>query len=235
MRPLHRYFGTQRWLLFVIVMAGCMTGHEPAGAQQAVETQDRRDPTKMDVHLSFYALLAVPYNRNVQAGGTEFTNTSLGRGIGAGYKAGLFPVFTHKIVGIEAETFGLGTRVTSPRTGSGGTARAASADVIAVNTLVNLLVRYPGRTWQPYVGIGAGWSSGYIRNMDIQRGSERMTGNATDLTFAYQFLGGVRGLVGSHAFVFGEYKYLVATYHWTGGTVLNFHSQLFLVGIGLSL
>lgn len=166
---------------------------------------------------------------------------SVRTGFGGGYKAGFFPSFTHRIVGLEAEAFGVGAAMTAPRASREGTVNSVQTNLIALNTLVNLLIRYPGDRWQPYVGIGGGMSSGYFRDTDIRHGIGRITGYASDLTYAYQFLGGLRGYVDRKVYVFAEYKYFLANYQWSStsasgqpATMLHFHTHLCIAGIGLS-
>jgi len=199
------------------------------------------EPKRLDVHLSVYALGSFPMDAStLKLGGEKIPQTSIGRGLGGGFKAGIFPQFMKRIVGLEAESFGFGANVVAPQTVTGAGIRAhADTYVIAMTTMANLLVRYPGQRFQPYGGVGGGLSSGYLLGSDIQRGTERVTGYASSMTFAYQFLGGLRGYVTQKVFVFGEYKYFVAKYDWdskgTGSTAtLNVHAQLFSAGIGLS-
>ena len=216
----------------------------PAHAQDASSPESGKvEAKKIDIHLSAYALgnFAV-HASTLKVGGDEIPQTSVGRGIGGGFKAGVFPHFLKRIVGLEGETFVLGAAVTAPRTITGTGIRSADADFIAVTTMVNLLLRYPGRIFQPYGGVGGGLSSGFLFDSDIQRGSDKITGNAGSMTFAYQFLGGLRGYVTQKVFLFGEYKYVAAKYDWDNqglsgsrpSVTLNLHAQLFSVGIGLS-
>ncbi len=213
-----------------------------AHAQEATSSESGSlEPKRLEVHLSVYVLGSSPiHTSTLVLGGEEIPQTSVGRGIGAGYKAGIFPYFMKRIVGIEAESFGFGANVAAPRTVTGAGIRAdADAYFIAVTTMANLLVRYPGQRFQPYVGAGGGFSSGYLLGSDIQHGPDRVTGNASTMTFAYQFLGGLRGYVTQKIFIFGEYKYFVAKYDWdskgTGPTVtLNLHAHLVSAGVGLS-
>ena len=216
----------------------------PAHAQDAISSESETlQPKKLDVHLSAYALGSFPMHvSTLKVSGDEIPQTSIGRGIGGGFKAGVFPHFLKRIVGLEGETFVLGAAVTAPRTITGTGIRSADADFIAVTTMVNLLLRYPGQIFQPYGGVGGGLSSGFLFDSDIQRGSDKITGNAGSMTFAYQFLGGLRGYVTQKVFLFGEYKYVAAKYDWDNqglsgsrpSVTLNLHAQLFSVGIGLS-
>jgi opacity protein-like surface antigen len=143
-------------------------------------------------------------------------------------------------VGLEAESFGFGAYMKAPQTVTAAGMQAnADAHFIAVTTMGNLLVRYPGQRFQPYAGMGIGWSSGYLLGSDIQHGTDRVTGQVGTMTFAYQFFAGLRGYVTQKVFVFGEYKYFVAKYDWDGhgarpAVTLNLHAQLLSVGVGLS-
>ena len=196
---------------------------------------------KRDVHLSLYALGGVSTDAStLKVAGEDIPETSLGRGLGAGFKAGIFPHGLKRIIGLEGESFAFGTNVTAPGTVTGGGIPAkAEANFIAVATMANVLVRVPGRTFQPYAGVGGGVSSGYLLASDIEHGADRVMGNAASMTFACQFFGGLRGYVSHTVFVFGEYKYFVATYDWGGNATraavtLNLHAHLLSAGVGLS-
>jgi Outer membrane protein beta-barrel domain len=216
----------------------------PAHAQDASSPESGKvEAKKIDIHLSAYALGTLPMHAStLKVGGDEIPQTSVGRGIGGGFKAGIFPHVLKRIVGLEAETFILGAGVTAPRMMTGAGIRSADADFIAVTTMVNVLLRYPGQILQPYGGVGGGLSSGFLLDTDIQHGSDRITGNGGSMTFAYQFLGGLRGYVTPKVFLFGEYKYVAAKYDWDSigssgsrpSVTLNLHAQLFSIGIGLS-
>jgi len=51
--------------------------------------------------------------------------------------------------------------------------------------MYNLMLRHPGNTIQPYVGIGAGSSTGILYNANIQSGNVGLTKHAGSLAFAY--------------------------------------------------
>ena len=103
--------------------------------------------------------------------------------------------------------------------------------------MYNLILRYPGDHVQPYIGAGAGSSTGFLYNVNIQNGNSNLSGTSADWTFAYQFLGGVRTFVTKQLFLFGEYKYYVAKYSWdsegTGNTKVKLDLQTHLVSGGL--
>jgi len=106
--------------------------------------------------------------------------------------------------------------------------------------MYNLMLRHPGNTIQPYVGIGAGSSTGILYNANIQSGNVGLTEHAGSLAFAYQFLGGVRTFITNRFFLFGEYKYFVTKYMWDSEGAgnrklkLDFETHLVSGGIGWS-
>jgi opacity protein-like surface antigen len=68
------------------------------------------------------------------------------------------------------------------------------------NAGVNLLLRYPGQTFQPYVGFGGA--------LLIARLSESATTNSdTDVGVGVNVLGGIRAFITPYVAVFTEYKY----------------------------
>ena len=80
------------------------------------------------------------------------------------------------------------------------------------NVGVNLLARYPGVTFQPYAGIGAGAAIARIGDSATTRGN-------TDVSSALNLLVGIRAFVTPYVAVFTEYKYSQATIqtlldHW---------------------
>ena len=96
--------------------------------------------------------------------------------------------------------------------------------------MVNLILRYPGKALVPYIGVGGGLSDGMLTHANIPgRSDQDFEGS---WTFGYQFLGGVQGNLTEKMFLFSEYRYFSANYHWTQ-LALDFRSQYVLFGIGL--
>ncbi len=227
----------------IVIVLGSVAFVEPVHAEGGRDSnlQGGRSKT-IDGYLSFYLLGSVPKNKNLVLEGIEVPQTTVGGGIGGGFKAGLYPAFTGRIVGLEGETFAHGSTVKAPLTTIGGVTRFADADVVIVSTMVNLLVRYPGAVLQPYGGLGGGMSSGYLFNADLRKGPDRVTGFDSTITLAYQFLAGVRANLPGIFFLFGEYRYFVADYRWdtdassgVGLTAsLDLRSHLIAGGLGVS-
>ena len=76
------------------------------------------------------------------------------------------------------------------------------AELRVTTFALNMVFRYPGETWQPYVGGGPGYF--YARG----------TGSSTDSDhgIGFNFIAGLRVFIIQHLAVFGEYKYMGATF-----------------------
>jgi opacity protein-like surface antigen len=205
-------------------------GQEPSPAPSGFKQ-------KVDLLLSGHVVGVIPQDNGLSVGGSSIPNTDVRGTIGAGIKFDVYPWFTRKVLGVEIEALGLGGSVRAPRTTSGGGTTQAQANLVAVSTMYNLILRYPGDHVQPYIGAGAGSSTGFLYNVNIQNGNSNLSGTSADWTFAYQFLGGVRTFVTKQLFLFGEYKYYVAKYSWdsegTGNTKVKLDLQTHLVSGGL--
>jgi opacity protein-like surface antigen len=195
---------------------------------------------KVDLLLSGHLIGPFPQDKDLSVGGNRIPDTDVRGTIGAGIKFDIYPSFTNKMLGLEVEAFGLGGSVRAPRTTSGTGTTQAQGSLIAITTMYNLMLRYPGETIQPYIGAGVGSSTGIFYNANIQSGNVGLSGTSGDLAFAYQFLGGVRAFVTKKLFLFGEYKYFVTNYSWDSEGAgnqrvkLDFQTQIVSGGIGWS-
>lgn len=148
---------------------------------------------------------------------------------GFGVKIGLFPSFFHGYFGVELESFGQNNSLSFPVEENSMATGKGKSGLITYSSMVNLIVRYPGRYARPYVGIGGGLSNGILRHADIPGRNDNNTEMAT--APGYQFFGGIQLIISNNWFVFGEYKNSAANYHWNQ-LALNFRSENFLGGIG---
>ncbi len=183
-----------------------------------------------DVYLSLYALGSWPSNREVFSQTGFAPNTKVGNGAGAGLKVAVFPALAKGFVGIELESFGHSSDIAFPLTSGSSAGSVARTNLWVFNTMANLIIRYPGMRVVPYVGVGAGLSQGVLTKADIPGRPDRDFESSS--TFGHQFLAGAQSNLSEQLFVFGEYKYLSANYHWRRLS-LEFRSQYALVGIGL--
>jgi opacity protein-like surface antigen len=181
-----------------------------------------------DIDVGLYALGAFPSNQGLSAQGGNPPDSRITNGAGAGIKAVVFPHYLGNIVGIGLESFGHGSEITFSSSGSAGS--SGSTNLWIFSSMVNLTLRYPGKAFVPYIGVGGGYSSGVLTHANIPGRSDRDFEGSW--TFGSQFFGGVQGNLTEKVFLFSEYKYFSANYHWKD-LALDFHSQYALFGIGL--
>ncbi len=182
----------------------------------------------VDVNIGLYTLGSFPSNQGLYAQGANPSDPRIANGVGAGIKVAVFPHNLGNIIGIELESFGHGSEIAfSSPTSAGST---ASTNLWVFNSMANLILRYPGKMLVPYIGVGGGLSDGMLTHAEIPGRSDRDFEGSW--TFGYQFLGGVEGNLTDKVFLFSEYKYFSANYHWKE-LALDFRSQYVLFGIGL--
>ena len=181
-----------------------------------------------DVDVGLYVLGAFPSDQGLFAQGGNPSDTRITNGVGAGFKAAVFPHSLGNIVGVGLESFGHGSEITFSSSARAGS--TASTNLWVFNSTVNLTLRYPGKAFVPYIGVGGGYSSGVLTHANIPGRSDRDFEGSW--TLSYQFFGGLQGNLTEKVFLFSEYKYLSADYHWKE-LALDFRSQYALFGIGL--
>jgi opacity protein-like surface antigen len=98
------------------------------------------------------------------------------------------------------------------------------------NIGINLIARYPGVTFQPYVGIGTGALIARIGDSATTRGN-------TDVSSGLNLLTGIRAFITPYVAVFTEYKYTQATFEFTnafgqvGGFNGDYNAQHVVFGV----
>jgi opacity protein-like surface antigen len=147
-----------------------------------------------------------------------------------GGKIGYFP--GHSWYGIEAEAFHTTPHIKSfdddPTTSSFDPDTGANLRITTVG--VNFIARYPGRTLQPYVGVGVGAAIARIGDSIVLRSD-------TDVATAWNVLVGLRAFVTSNIAIFTEYKYTGATFKFDqalppdAGFSGNYRAQHILGGL----
>jgi len=98
------------------------------------------------------------------------------------------------------------------------------------NVGINLLLRYPGQTFQPYIGFGgAALIARISETVDVK--------SDTDVGFGINLLGGLRTFITPYVAVFAEYKYTRGTLSFNeafgsaGGFSGNYHAQAVVFGL----
>ena len=183
----------------------------------------------IEIYLAGYGMATQPSNQGLSFKGRGVSDEKVHGDPGLGVKIGLFPSFFHGYLGMELESFGQNNSLRFPIEESGMAAAKGKSGLITYSSMVNLLLRYPGRYVRPYVGIGGGLSSGILRNPDIPGRKDKNIEMAS--APGHQFFGGVQLVIANKWFIFGEYKYSAANYHWHQLS-LNYRSDYFLGGIG---
>ncbi|MGC3972828.1 MAG: outer membrane beta-barrel protein [Nitrospira sp.] len=241
--------------LAAVILAGLLAQAYPAlllaadsasssSKSPVVPAAGKPEETKGELYISLFMQGSRPLNRPARLQEDPFTNTDVQGGLGGGIKIGFFPALTGRYLGLEGELSGLDGKVNAPAATSGGVTRSANFRLQSINAMANLLLRYPGDLIQPYIGIGAGLSGGFARDLNLQHSTIGVVHeNAADGAFAYQFLGGIRANVTDRLFLFTEYKYFVANYQWesefTNGSrgpsfTLNYRTHIIAGGFGVS-
>ena len=98
------------------------------------------------------------------------------------------------------------------------------------NVGINLLLRYPGQTFQPYVGFGgAALIARISQTVDVQ--------SDTDVGFGINLLGGIRAFITPYVAIFTEYKYTRGTLTFdeafgpAGGFTGDYQAQHVVFGV----
>lgn len=125
--------------------------------------------------------------------GFQSPDWDLKNSLSFGAKVGYFP--QHGWLGIEGEVL-----YTTPHIKNLGEIPGVHLRVITAG--MNLIARYPGRTFQPYAGAGLG---ALIADLGSSSGAE-IKGDS-DVTTAWNILAGMRAFVTPYVAVFTEYKY----------------------------
>jgi len=209
---------------------------QTADGQEAASGIESSSDHPPEIYGAIYVLGSLAKNRNLGVGGEALPSTTVRDGAGGGFRAGVFPAFTGYIVGIQAESFGLGHEVNAPASMGSSGIQSGRGTLLAWTTMVSLLVQYPGTLMRPYVGVGVGWSSSFLLDTQLMKGSVTQTGTLRDTSAAFQYVAGLRAHVTESVFVFGEYKYFASRYQW-GGSLdpsLDFRTQIVAIGVGLS-
>ncbi|MEX5213881.1 MAG: porin family protein [Nitrospiraceae bacterium] len=186
--------------------------------------------TKDFVYIAAALVGSFPEDKDAVFQGLSRGGTQLRPGVGLGIKAAVFPAFVKRMVGLELEYVGHSGRIQFPLSGANA-GRSGSSALTVFTSMANLLVQYPDAVVQPYAGVGVGWATGILTDTDIPDRPDRSFEGAWALS--YQFIAGARTRLSARTFLFTEYKYLAANFHWTQLAV-DFRSHYVLFGVGLS-
>ncbi|HMS84539.1 MAG TPA: outer membrane beta-barrel protein [Nitrospira sp.] len=181
------------------------------------------------IEIGGYALGSWPKDQDLYNRGTTVP-ASVQSGFGAGFTVGLFPTMLRGIIGLAFDSNLHGGALSFSNIAQGQRNERGRSDLLVSNTTANLVFRYPGERVRPYIGAGVGWSSGTLLNPNIA-GRNDQDFDST-YAFVHQFLGGAQVSLTTKVFLFGEYRYVSANYHWEK-LAFDFRTHYGLFGIGL--
>ena len=151
----------------------------------------------------------------------RFENFDLKNAVLYGAKLGFFP--GNGPMGMELDVFNSQPNIK-------GMGDIPGIHLRVTNVGLNLLLRYPGQTFQPYVGFGGAALIGHIsKTVDVQ--------SDTDVGFGVNLLAGLRAFVTPYVAVFTEYKYTRGTLTFseafgsTGGFSGDYQAQQVVFGV----
>jgi opacity protein-like surface antigen len=219
----------RRLLLGLIILSGCLTlVHTPAYAEPYIAGQ---------LGISVPGSLSdIDVTTAGLPSGVTFSDLDLQNSFLFGAKAGYFSRSV-RWFGVEAEIFHTTPHVKQQDvtiTGPGGsvTVPGVPGQYFSILTLapVNLVFRYPGKRFQPYVGVGPGIF--FARLKDAQTGDSQ---SSTSLGLNVQV--GLRYFLARHVALFGEYKFNYARLSFEekpnlDGFDATYSANNFVFGIG---
>jgi opacity protein-like surface antigen len=192
-----------------------------------IEPSQARAAESADVYISASVIGGFPEIQGMNIAGREISSSNAYKSVGGGFKVGIFPQVTQRMLGIELEYFGTTGRLSSSN--SSGTEGKAGLTVL--NSMFNIVLRRPSGEILPYGGFGLGYSGVILHGADFPGRSNQDFDSTSG--FSYQFMGGLQWKVSEGAFLFAEYKHLVADLHWKALS-LDYRANYGLVGVGLS-
>ena len=114
--------------------------------------------------------------------------------------------------------------ISAPILGINTSGTLNAIDLAITTVAFNLLVRYPGETFQPYAGVGAG--------INIARLSGGGVTRETSVDPTLNLLAGVRAFVTKSVALFGEYKHNRGTFEFSNNLVEgDYRTNMVLGGI----
>lgn len=114
--------------------------------------------------------------------------------------------------------------ISAPILGLNVSGNLNAIDLAITTVAFNLLVRYPGQTFQPYGGVGAG--------INIARLSGGGTTSETSLEPTLNLLAGVRAFVTKRVALFAEYKHNRGTFTFSDNFIEgNYRTNMVLGGL----
>ncbi|NOS82293.1 MAG: outer membrane beta-barrel protein [Nitrospira sp.] len=212
-------------LLRIMIVGGVVGGLTVHG--HTIKLSQASAAESADVYISLAAAGGFPDIQGMSLAGQEVGRSSAYKSLGGGFKVGVFPQVTRRVLGIELEYFGTTGRLSAVN--SSGTEGKAGLTVL--NSMFNIVLRRPSGEIRPYGGFGLGYSGGILHGADFPGRSNQDFDSTSG--FVYQFMGGLQWEISERTFLFAEYKHLVTDFHWKAVS-LDYRANYALAGVGLS-
>lgn len=212
-------------LIRLMIAGGVIGGLNFHG--HTIECSEADAAESADIYISVAVAGGFPDLQEMSLAGREASRSNAYKSVGGGFKVGLFPQVTRRVLGIELEYFGTTGRLSAANS-SGAEGKAG---LTVLNSMFNIVLRKPTGEFRPYGGFGVGYSGAILHGADFP-GRSNQDFDSTS-SFAYQFLGGLQWEVTERAFLFAEYKHLVTDLHWKAVS-LDYRANYVLAGVGLN-
>lgn len=162
--------------------------------------------------------------------GSTLSDLSLKNNVAYGLKIGGYFPNALNWLGVEFEGFynqpDIKSQIVTEYPG-GSTAQIQSNRLRVAHFAVNVLARYPGTTFQPYIGIGGG--------ANVASLSENVNNGIVDdvaIAPSLNALAGLRIFLTEHLALFGEYKYNRSTFKFSDNELeAKYQTNMFVGGI----
>jgi opacity protein-like surface antigen len=112
------------------------------------------------------------------------------------------------------------------------TQNVAGAHVRMMTGAINVIARYPGKRFQPYIGVGFAMNWARFSSPELRSGRAQV---ASDTSPGFNALAGMRFFMTKHVALFGEYKYTKSSFDF-GNNVLfqaDYSAHNFVAGVSL--
>lgn len=191
------------------------------------------DTKNTDVTVTHYYFIGTPYTYSEPINGSSGTlgiryvqwlDQETDRQISAEDETGV----NYSWIGFSADLFGFH-------------ASGENTDAYTVALTLNMLLRYPHKTWQPYFGYGFLFHGSNVDATD--HSGQRESASGSDLGLGFDFCTGLLWRVKSSFSLFAEYRYTSVNFDEDeddlifGGDVLSTHLRTnhYLLGISFAL
>ena len=193
----------KKWTAYALCgFVACLLLVVPAGNAAAAGTGG---------YVGIFGGYTMPDDLEVSGGSAGSGDLGLDSGYVAGLKGGYIPP-QMQYIAVEMEYFYTSNDFENQAVGA---SRINSGDITTNNLFLNVLLRYPVNWFQPYVGLGIGWSWGETSGSGTGSLSRILNQSSND--FAWQFLLGADFMINPQWAIDVGYRYVQCSYGFDNG------------------